>query len=64
MAKRSRYSYCTTAALWRELAYLRANRQGLEEFSAAINSSPPFDYHQQRREILKTLSARSARKAA
>jgi hypothetical protein len=56
MAERTRYSYCSAAFLWRELAYLRANRERIEEISL---------YHERRREILKTLAARSgARKAA
>lgn len=59
MAERTRYSYCSAAFLWRELAYLRANRERLEEISET------FDYHERRREILNILAARSgAGKAA
>ncbi len=50
--------YVNTAALWRDLAYMRANREDLEEFSGT------FDYHKRRREILKVLASRTARKVA
>lgn len=57
--------YSSTAALWRDLAFMRANRRRMEEISGMNPSAtfPPFDYHKRRREILKVLAART-RKAA
>lgn len=55
--------YVNTAALWRDLAYMRANRRRMEE-AEFINGVPRFNYHERRREILQVLAARTARKAA
>jgi hypothetical protein len=63
MMDKRQVKYVNTAALWRDLAYMRANRRRMEEV-VFINGVPPFNYHERRREILKVLAARTARKAA
>jgi hypothetical protein len=57
----SRYRYCSTAYLFRELAYLKAKREDLEDFCASILGKT-FDYHARRKEILNVLVERSARR--
>jgi hypothetical protein len=67
--ERRQMKYVNTAPLRRELAYLKRNREAIEAISLCLNLAnpelfPPFDYHGRRREILKVLAARAARKAA
>ena len=54
--------YTSTAALWRDLAYMRANRSRMEEI-VFLKGVPSFDYHKRRREILKVLAARTGKAA-
>ena len=57
----SGFKHTGTAALWRNLSFLKKKRAEYEALS--VITGVPFDYHERRREILKVLSERSARRA-
>jgi hypothetical protein len=57
----SQYRYCSTAYLWRELQFLKTNREKMEDLAQEIEV--PFSYHVRRKEILKVLAARAERRS-